>query len=129
MCLSYTRLRNFYWQCERLPSVRLLEDTRQNNMQEKKRKQFAQLSVSLPAGRFCDCTGCEGSVHDGSFDLSNYTESDAPSLLRACRRNFGDLQRSRRWDDGHLDKADPRVKSVCLREAWESGLIDLTWRC
>ena len=62
-CLSCAGLRNMYMCTERVPPTLRAQDTRPDSTMEKKAREIATGSPWLPAGRFCDCTGCDGSVH------------------------------------------------------------------
>ena len=61
--------------------------------------------------------------------LSSVQQQDVPRLLRMCCKKlpFGPLPRNK--EDGHFQTLHPKLQRKYYKQAWESGIADMTWKC
>ena len=89
-------------------------------------------------GYFCDCDGfcCvphfNGQRTDSEEDVqpfSTYEWNDMPQFLRVCckRLPFNPLPRNKA--DGHFVELHERIQKKFFRDAWESGVANMSWKC
>ena len=60
---------------------------------------------------------------------STFGRQDMRQFLRVCCKKlpFGPLPRSR--EGGHFQTRHPTLQRQYFREAWRSGIADMTWKC
>ena len=89
-------------------------------------------------GYFCDCDGVSCVPHfngqrtDSEEDLepfSTFQWGDMPLFLSVCCKKlpFNPLPRSKA--DGHFTVLHEKIQKKYTREAWETGVADMRWKC
>ena len=95
-----------------------------------KARRKAENIADIRTGYFCDCSGCGGHVAGDTPDwLANPQAKDMAQCLQVCCKQLPCGPLARDTMDGHFTVDYPFLKAACLHEAWEAGLVDMTWKC